>query len=449
MIKLYNSLTNKIEDFKPIHEGKVMMYVCGVTVYDHAHIGNTRPVIFFDIVDRFFKYMGYEVSYVSNYTDIDDRIIKKANEENVSEQVISERYIESYKKVLKSLNCLSRAQEPKVTETIPAIISFIEELVNQGVAYVIDGDVYFDISKDDKYGILSGQSQDNLLVGVRIDENVKKHNPNDFALWKKMDEGLRWKSPWSEGRPGWHTECVVMIHEFFKEKIDIHGGGLDLKFPHHDNEIAQSYCCYHHMLANYWLHNGRLDLKGEKMSKSLGNVVWAQDLVDRIGYTAYRLLTVNVPYRQPLNYSEELVEVAIKDYEKIRRAYVYLYRKIELEHELKKIELIDNELINVKKEFIEAMSDDFNTANALTALYKLIKLINQSTRDKNATGEYLNQLLSLYQDLLWILGIDQKLECLSDSEKALIKNWNQARSNKDFAAADKYRQLIIEQGLEL
>lgn len=449
MIRLYNSLTNKIEEFKPIRDGEVSMYVCGPTVYNYVHIGNTRPLIFFDVVDRFFRYMGYKVSHVSNYTDIDDRIIKKAIAEGVDESVISERYIAHYEEICRGLNCLELAKNPKVTNTMDEIIAFIEGLVESGAAYQIDGDVYFDVTKAQDYGILSGQTIDNLMVGVRIDENTKKHSPMDFALWKETSEGKRWSSPWGEGRPGWHTECVVMIHDFFKGMIDIHGGGLDLKFPHHDNEIAQATCMHHNHIANYWIHNGRLDLKGEKMSKSLGNVVWAMDLLKEIGVTAYRLMTLNVPYRQPLNFADELVKQASNDALKVKKAYISLFRKIELEGEFVDVEISSNDLVQIKNEFINAMSNDFNTANGLTCLYKVIKIINQATRTKEINNSYLNEVLKLYNELLYVFGIEESLPLLKEDELELVKNWQKARSEKDFEKADHYRNLINESGIIL
>ena len=449
MIKLYNSLTNKIEEFKPLKENEVSMYVCGPTVYNYAHIGNTRPMIFFDVVNRFFQYMGYKVTYISNYTDIDDKIIKKAQEENVDESVISNRYIKAYEEVRSGLNCLPLAATPQVTKTMDEIINFIQDLVEKGDAYQIDSDVYFDISRAKEYGVLSGQSIENLMVGARIDENVKKHTPMDFALWKATTVGKKWSSPWGEGRPGWHTECVVMIHNYFKGMIDIHGGGLDLKFPHHDNEIAQSGCMYDNHIANYWIHNGLLDIRGEKMSKSLGNVILACDFLKEVGYTAYRLMTLNVPYRQPLNIADELISQAVNDANKIRKAYVSLYRMIELNYHFRDCEIENEELLKLKKEFTEAMSNDFNTANGLTVLYKVIKLINQTTRMKDADELYLNQLLKLYNEILFVFGLDQKLNTLTDEEKELVNKWQEARKNKDFALADIYRNQINELGLEL
>ena len=450
MIKLYNSLTNKIEEFKSIKDKEVMMYVCGPTVYSNIHIGNSRPVIFFDTVARFFKYVGYNVTYVSNFTDIDDKIIKRAREEGVTEKEISEKYISEIKKTYERLNCFPHDANPKVTETMDDIISFIEMLIEKGGAYVVDGDVYFDVSKINEYGVLSGQTVENLIKGARIEQNEKKKNPIDFTLWKATDEGVKWKSPWSEGRPGWHTECVVMINKIFKGPIDIHGGGLDLKFPHHDNEIAQSICAFNNKIANYWMHNGRIDLGGVKMSKSLGNVLWANDLLDKVPYQVYRLLILNVPYRQPLNYKEELLQQATNDYEKIKRSYISLYRDLEMnDFTFDKVEITDENLQNEKETFVEAMSNDFNTANAITSIFKMSKIINNLIRDKNASGEIKKQAMQLYKEMLWVLGIEVDITPLTPDEKNIVCKWYEARNNKDFTLADELRKEINERKIVL
>ena len=452
MIKLYNSLTNKLEEFKPIKENEVSMYVCGSTVYNDMHIGNSRPIVFFDVVFRFFEYMGYNVKLVSNFTDIDDKIIKKAQAEGVDESVISERYIKSITETYRLLNCLPHYKNPKVTETMDQIIDFIKLLIEKGGAYVVGNDVYFDVSKDKDYGCLSGQTVDNLIAGARIEENDKKHSPCDFNLWKETEVGKKWDSPWGKGRPGWHTECVVMIHDIFKGKIDIHGGGSDLKFPHHENEIAQSVIAYDHHLANYWMHNGRIDLNGVKMSKSLGNVIMAKELVKEIGYGPYRLLILSVPYRQPLNYREELLNQAKTDFEKIYKAKLSLMRKLQINNNIifdKKVEIKDSNLVNIKNEFIEALSNDFNTANAITAIIKTVKLVNTLTRQKEIDTNYALELLSLLEEQMWVLGIDTEVKALTEEELDVVNKWNEARKNKDFETADKLRQEIQDKGIIL
>lgn len=449
MIKIYNSLTNKMEEFKPLEKGKISMYVCGPTVYSTIHIGNSRPVIFFDTVARFFMYLGYDVKYVSNFTDIDDKIIRRAREENVTEKEISEKYIVDVLNIYKRLNCLPHYKNPKVTENMENIITFIDKMVSNGGAYVEDGDVYFDVQKIKEYGILSGQTVENLLNGVRIENNDKKHNSIDFTLWKKTDDGVKWNSPWGEGRPGWHTECVVMIDDIFKGPIDIHGGGSDLKFPHHDNEIAQSICINNHKIANYWMHNGRIDFGGQKMSKSLGNIILANDLLDKVPYQVYRLMMLNVPYRQLLNYREELLKQSTTDYEKIRRTYISLYRKLELENSLdESIEITNETVKKVKDDFINSMSNDFNTANAITAIFDLTKFANTSLRNKSE-NELLNQILKGLKELLWVLGIEIDVKPLTQNEKELIQKWNEAKQNKDYALADELRTKINELKIEL
>ena len=330
MIKLYNSLTNKLEEFKPLKEKEVSMYVCGSTVYNDMHIGNARPIVFFDVVSRFFQYVGYDVKFVSNFTDIDDKIIKKAEAEGVDESVISERYIKSILETYKFLNCLPHYKNPKVTENMDSIIKFIDLLVEKQGAYVVDKDVYFDVTKDSDYGVLSGQTVENLISGSRVEENDKKQHSCDFNLWKETSVGKKWDSPWGEGRPGWHTECVVMINNIFDGMIDIHGGGSDLKFPHHENEIAQSMIAYDNHIASYWMHNGRIDFNGEKMSKSIGNTIDAKGLVKEIGHGPFRLIILSVPYRQPLNYREEILNQAKTDYDKIYKAKLSLVRKLQL-----------------------------------------------------------------------------------------------------------------------
>lgn len=448
MIKIYNSLTKKIEDFKPIKENELSMYVCGPTVYNYMHIGNSRPVIFFDVVARFFKYLGYKVTYVSNFTDIDDKIIARAEAEGISEAEVSEKYIKEISKTYQRLGILPHDKNPKVTENINEIIDFIGLLITKGGAYVVDGDVYFDVSKVDSYGDLSSQSVENLIQGARVETNEKKKNPIDFALWKETLTGLRWKSPWSEGRPGWHTECVVMIDNIFGGKIDIHGGGLDLKFPHHENEIAQARCAHNHSIANYWMHNGRIDMSGEKMSKSLGNVIWANDLLDKVDVQVYRLMILNVPYRQPLNYRDELLDQANQEYEKIKRSFNNLFRKIELE-DIEVRDIKDEEVEGIKNDFIAALSNDFNTANAITSIINISKLANTLLRENELNREKLIATYNLFKDMLWVLGIETKISHLNEEDKLLVKNYEAARKAKDYALSDNLRAKILEKGIFL
>lgn len=452
MIKIYNSLTNKLEEFKPIKENELSMYVCGSTVYNDMHIGNARPVVFFDVVSRFFQYVGYNVKFVSNFTDIDDKIIKKAEAEGVDESVISERYIKSILETYKLLNCLPHYKNPKVTESMDSIINFIDLLVKKEGAYVVDNDVYFDVSKDADYGVLSGQTVENLISGSRVEENEKKKTSCDFNLWKETTVGKKWDSPWGKGRPGWHTECVVMINDIFDGMIDIHGGGSDLKFPHHENEIAQSMIAYNNYIASYWMHNGRIDFNGEKMSKSIGNIVDAKGLVKEIGYGPFRLLILSVPYRQPLNYREELLTQVKGDYDKIYKAKLSLVRKLQLQKNIiltDKVNIENEEVLKIKQEFIDALSSDFNTANALTAIIKTVKLINTLTRQKEFDEKYGIDLLTLLNEQMWVLGIDKEIKPLSEEEVSLVQAWQEARNEKNFELADKLRLEITEKGIEL
>lgn len=451
MIKLYNSLTKKIEPFKPVKENEVSMYVCGSTVYNDMHIGNSRPIVFFDVVNRFFQYVGYNVKMVSNFTDIDDKIIKKALSEGVEEHVISERYIKSITETYELLNCLPHYKNPKVTENMDNIIKFIKLLVDKGGAYVVDNDVYFDVTKDETYGELSGQTIENLISGSRVEENDKKRNSSDFNLWKETEVGKKWDSPWGCGRPGWHTECVVMINNIFNGLIDIHGGGSDLKFPHHENEIAQSVVAFGDKLANYWMHNGRIDLNGEKMSKSIGNVIMAKELVQEIGYGAYRMLILSVPYRQPLNYRDELLNQAKGDFDKIYKTKLSLSRKLQIEKGIIKenIDITSENIKQIKEEFIEALSNDFNTANAITAIIKTTKLINTLVRQKEFDENYALQLLQLLDEQMWVLGIDSIVKPLNNIELELVRKWQTARNNKDFESADVLRKEINDKGIIL
>ena len=316
-MKLYNTKTLEIEEFKPRKEGEVSLYVCGPTVYNYAHIGNARPMVVFDVLKRVFEAIGLKVNYVSNYTDVDDKIIHKALEEGVSEEEIANRYIQAYEDLRKQLNIEQPDHCPRVTHTMDSIISFIKGLQDQGHAYEVNGDVYFSVDSVSEYGSLSHQNLEELDAGNRIAENEQKKNPLDFTLWKKTDKGIQWESPWGKGRPGWHTECVVMINENLGQTIDIHGGGLDLKFPHHENEAAQQRAMFGHELADHWMHNAMVNIDGEKMSKSLGNTLWAMDVTKELGTNLTRWLISSVHYRKELNFSDETIQAAKTELEKV------------------------------------------------------------------------------------------------------------------------------------
>jgi cysteinyl-tRNA synthetase len=444
-IHFYNSLTNKVEPFHPIIPNKLSMYVCGPTVYNHMHIGNARPVIFFDTVARFFRYIGFEVTYVSNFTDIDDKIIKKALEENTTEEVISERYIKAYLDACQKINVLPDIIHPRVTQTMPEIIDFIQQLMTKGGAYASGDDVYFSIRKDPKYGILSNQKVDDLETGARIDVNTNKQDPLDFTLWKKTkDFGKKWDSPFGCGRPGWHTECVVMIQNIFHGMIDIHGGGNDLKFPHHENEIAQAEVMYNNTIANYWLHNARVDLHGVKMSKSLGNVIWLKDIIEKFPPQAFRLLVLSNHYRQTINYDESLIVQTTQEWQKLDKTYLSLYRYLEV-NDIP----FTKETLPMMDDFLGYFADDFNTSNALMVLYQLVKNINKDLRNPMVNKEDLAKEMATLDGMFSIFGLDSKVKPLSEDEKTLVQNWNAARKNKDYDLADKLRNEIQEKGIRL
>ena len=443
-MKLYNSYTLKTEEFKPIEEGKVSMYVCGPTVYNHAHIGNARPIVVFDTLRRTFEALGYKVKFVSNFTDVDDKIINKAIEEGVSEKEIAERYIKAYNDVRSSLNIIPVDVTPRVTETMDEIIDFIDILVKNGSAYVVDGDVYFSVEADEKYGELSHQKLEDLNAGARVETNDLKRNPQDFALWKKTDKGIKWDSPWGEGRPGWHTECVVMIgKEFNHGLIDIHGGGKDLKFPHHENEMAQSECANGHHLANYWVHNGMLETKGGKMSKSLGNTQWAKDVIAENGANLVRWFLLSGKYRDSLIYDDETFNAAKTELGKIETAL----KQAEVKAQIAGVEFNDEYNAIKYQEFIDQMADDLNTPNAYMVIFDTLKLLNQALRVKDIDFKAVEKEYNAIQKMLEILGVFIPKTVLTEEDKDIYSKWNEAKANKDFETADKYRNQLIEKGI--
>ncbi len=444
-MKLYNSYTQMIEELKPIEEGKVSMYVCGPTVYNYPHIGNVRPIIVFDTLKKTLEAQGMDVLYASNYTDVDDKIINTAIEKGVSEQEITTQFIEAYDQTRADLNADQPDVAPKVTETMDAIIRFIDQLIQKGAAYQVDGDVYYRVDSNSLYGELSHQKVEDLMVGARIDENTKKENPLDFTLWKETDRGIQWDSPWSKGRPGWHTECVVMINDVFqKPLIDIHGGGLDLKFPHHENEIAQCESLHHTHLANIWVHNGMINIDGIKMSKSLGNVWWAKDLIAMYGGNVIRWVMISTHYRAPLNLNEKAFESAQKELAKIENAYRQGQVKVQIANEEEEPKELDQTLWNP---FIEALNDDLNTPNAITALLECVKKINQLQRQKEIDVKALNDALFTLEKMLTVLGIKLPTIHLSQEDKELYRSWRNAVQEKDFEHADLYRARLQEQGI--
>lgn len=439
-MKLFNSKTNHLEVFNPIEANKVSMYVCGPTVYGEAHIGNARPIIVFDTLRNTFEALGYSVDYLSNFTDVDDKIIQKAIQEKTDEKTITKRYIQAYTELRDALHT-QKLDFIKVTDTMDEIIAFIDQLVKSDFAYNIDGDVYFRVSKVEDYGIISKQRIDDLIVGARVEEEVKKESPLDFALWKKTKDGIQWDSPWGKGRPGWHTECVVMIDKHFHHQIDIHGGGMDLKFPHHENELAQSKAGYHHDLANIWMHNGMLNIDGEKMSKSIGNILLAKDMVAKIGANAVRWMMLSAHYRSPLNVSESVLEQAQTEIIKIET----VLKQVEIKTQLKGIQLISECETVYYAQFLEALSDDLNTPNALKIILDICKELNQVMRNPSWDNQILSGLYHSLRKMLAIGGMIIEPVTLSENQLNLYHAWDKAKLEKDFTKADALRKQLIEE----
>jgi len=454
-MRIYNTLTKSKEEFKPIEEGKVSMYVCGPTVYNYIHIGNARPMIVFDTARRYMEYKGLDVNYVSNFTDVDDKIIKKALEEGVDSEVISKRYIEECKKDMEGLNVKPATVHPLATEEISGMIDMISTLIDKGYAYKADdGTVYYRTRKFNEYGKLSHKNIDDLEAGHRS-INVTgelKEDPLDFVLWKPKKEGEPyWESPWSDGRPGWHIECSVMSKKYLGDSIDIHAGGEDLIFPHHENEIAQSEAANGKTFANYWMHNGFLNIDNKKMSKSLGNFFTVREIADKYDLQVLRFFMLSAHYRSPLNFSAELMEAAKSGLERIHNSYdnlMYLYENASTDEadESEYKEAVDKYI----KKFEEAMEDDFNTADAISAVFELVKYINQNVGDntaKNVLKLFIDNLSMLCDILGIILKKEEKL-LDADIEK-MIEERQQARKNKDFATADRIRDELLSKGIVL
>ena len=455
-MKIYNTLTQKKDEFIPLEEGKVRMYVCGPTVYNYIHIGNARPAIVFDTLRRYLEYRGYDVNYVSNFTDVDDKIIKKANEEGVSPSEISERYIKEFRTDMEALNIREATCHPKATEEIDGMVEMISDLINKGFAYAKNGTVYYRTRHFKDYGKLSKKKIDDLEAGIRIAVNEEKEDPMDFVLWKPKKEGEPfWPSPWSEGRPGWHIECSVMSRKYLGEQIDIHAGGEDLVFPHHENEIAQSEAANGKEFAKYWMHNAFLNIDNKKMSKSEGNFFTVREICELYDPQVVRFFMLNSHYRSPLNFSKELVESAKISLTRILTSVATLKHLMEsssLKREFissdEQLVLTEAETLNTK--FIDAMEDDFNTADAIAAIFELVKLANTSCSAESSI-ELVQKLYERLGNLCSILGIEtEKKEELLDAEiEKLIEERQTARKNKDFARSDEIRNLLIEKGIIL
>ncbi|MCT4686429.1 cysteine--tRNA ligase [Vallitalea sp.] len=455
-MKIYNTLTNKKETFESIEKGKVRMYVCGPTVYNYIHIGNARPLIVFDTVRKYFEYKNYEVIYVSNFTDIDDKIIKKANEEGVEYSEISNKYMKEFLIDSQGLNVKPATIYPKATEEIDDMIKMIEQLIEKGYAYEVNGSVYFETKKFKSYGKLSNKNQEDLEAGARIAVDTEKRNPMDFVLWKPKKEGEpAWKSPWGEGRPGWHIECSVMAKKYLGDSIDIHAGGEDLVFPHHENEIAQSEAVNDKQFSKYWMHNRFVNVDNKKMSKSLGNFFTVREIVDEFSYDVIRFFMLNVHYRSPINFSRELIQAAANGLERIRTCrdnLEHLQRNAQIDdyNEKESIFNEDKELQKYKTKFETAMEDDFNTADAISAIFELVKFANKKT-DSDSSEKFIQDIIILIDELCGILGIvSKKKEILLDEDiNDLIEKRQQARKDRDFPLADKIRDDLKDKGIIL
>ncbi|MBD7945012.1 cysteine--tRNA ligase [Psychrobacillus sp. Sa2BUA9] len=452
-IQIFNSLKREKEPFVPIEEGKVKMYVCGPTVYNYIHIGNARPVIVYDTVRKYLQYRGYDVTFVSNFTDVDDKIIKAANElgEDVSE--LTSRFIDAYFADVEALGCSKADSHPRVTDHMVEIIDFIKVLVEKGYAYESQGDVYYRTRKFEGYGKLSHQSVDDLKVGARIQRGEKKEDALDFALWKAAKPcEIFWESPWGQGRPGWHIECSVMAREILGDTIDIHAGGQDLTFPHHENEIAQSEARTGKTFARYWMHNGYINIDNEKMSKSLGNFVLVNDIRKQIDPQILRFFMLSVHYRNPINYSQELVEQAEAGLERIRTSYENVLHRLKTTADLgDQHDMWMHKIEEVKQQFEIAMDDDFNTANGIAALFELSKLANTYLLEKQTSEAVLKQFISILDSLTAVLGItlSKETEVLDEEIDALIEERNQARKDRNFVRADEIRDQLKEMNIIL
>ena len=457
MLQLYNTLTNQKEKFEPLNPGKVTMYVCGPTVYNYIHIGNARSAVAFDTIRRYLEYRGFEVNYVSNFTDVDDKIIKASQEMNLSVKEITEKFINAFYEDTSALNVKKATLNPRVMDNMDDIIKFIEILVQKGYAYESAGDVYYKTRKFKDYGKLSGQLIDDLEQGASsrvedIDQD-KKQDPLDFALWKKVKQGeISWNSPWGQGRPGWHIECSVMSTKYLGDTIDIHAGGQDLEFPHHENEIAQSEAKTGKKFARYWLHNGFVTIgeEDQKMSKSLGNFVTVHDLLKKVNPQVIRFFMSTTQYRRPIRYSSANLNEAKVNLNKLQTAYENLsYRlKDSVEGNDKEVEA---NFANLEKDFVKVMDDDFNVQNGISVVYEMAKQLNVYSEKEKVYTDTINNLINTYKKVVEIFGISfsEEKELLDDTIEQLIQERNEARKNKNFKRSDEIRDLLKEQGIIL
>ena len=476
-MRFYNTMSNKIEEFETIEKGKVKMYVCGPTVYNYIHLGNARPIIVFDTLARYFKYRGYDVTYIQNFTDVDDKIIKRANEEGISVKEVTEKYIKGFFEDIEPLNISDDIIRPKVTENMPEIIEIIKKLIDEGFAYEKDGNVFFEVKKFEEYGSLSNQKIDELEIGARVDIMEEKNNPLDFALWKRKKEGEPyWDSPWGQGRPGWHIECSAMAKKYLGDTFDIHGGGQDLVFPHHENEIAQSRCAYHGNFANYWLHNGFIQVNGDKMSKSLGNFFLLREILGKFPGNVVRLFILGTHYRKPINFSMDNMEDSRKTLKNIVTSMNNFSEIIEKfsgkgSHEGEVSDNTGNNSTNefkekvneLDKKFMEAMDEDMNTPQALAVIFDQIKetkkfSVNISNGEEAEALNYsYNSLRKKQEEVLGIvLFMEDENKNFKNNDKLtgnlielLIKLRADARKEKNFKLSDEIRDNLKELGIEI
>ncbi|WP_337103225.1 cysteine--tRNA ligase [Paenibacillus sp. YIM B09110] len=455
-ITIYNTLTRAKDSFVPQTPGKVNMYVCGPTVYDYIHIGNARPVIFFDVVRRYLEAAGNEVRYVVNFTDVDDKLIKKAEQLGTTVPEVAEKFITAFYGDIDSLGVRKATLNPRVTDNIPEIVAFIAELVDKGYAYESEGDVYFRTSKFDEYGKLSGQNLGELQFGIRVEIGDRKENQQDFVLWKGAKPGeIKWESPWGDGRPGWHIECSAMARKYLGETLDIHGGGHDLQFPHHECEIAQSESLSGKPLANYWMHNGYIHINNEKMSKSLGNGITVNEIVKRIKPHAIRYFMLSTHYRSPLNFSDETIAQAVNSVERIANCASNLKHRLSSEglSDAAADPALQAKLDEIASQFHAKMSDDFNTPDAITAVFELVTEANQYMNRSDASAEGLQALLALLEQLDNVLGLlpaqEAANELLDADIDQLIVERTEARKSKNWARADEIRDLLAEKNIVL
>ena len=452
-MKIYNTLSRKKEEFVPIEPGKVRIYACGPTVYNFIHIGNARPICVFDVLRRYLEYRGYDVKFVQNFTDIDDKLIKKANEEGITVPEVAERYIAEYKTDAHGLGVRDADVHPRATEVVDQIIQIVSTLIEKGYAYESNGDVYFRVHRFEDYGKLSHMPIEELESGARVDVSEVKEDPLDFALWKAVKPGEPyWESPWGKGRPGWHIECTAMIQKHLGESIDIHCGGVDLTFPHHEDEIAQGECCTGHEYARYWMHNGFINVDNQKMSKSLGNFFTVRDVAEKFGYEPIKYLMLSSHYRSPINYSFDIIQQCIASLERLHncRDHMDFALKTALEAPTPGEDAFKADVDACVAKFVEVMDDDLNTADGITALFDMVRVINTFLAEPRSR-DAVEYAIRRFDELTSVLGLlyDRKSDELDSEIEALIEARQQARAAKNFAEADRIRDELKARGIEL